>query len=42
MLTAIERGKDRLYAKPRMDMPDGKALSYPTKHVGPYAAFAGP
>jgi hypothetical protein len=42
MLTAIERGKDRLYAKPRMDMPGGKALPYPTNYVGPYTGFAGP
>lgn len=42
MLTAIERGKDRLYAKPRMDMPGGKAVSYPTNYVGPYTGFAGP
>jgi len=42
MLMAIERGKNRLYEKPRMDMPGGKALPYPTNYVGPYTGFSGP
>ncbi|MHC4635989.1 MAG: hypothetical protein ACYTBP_00020 [Planctomycetota bacterium] len=42
MLRMIGQGKDRLYGKPRMDMPGGKAIAYPTNYVGPYTGFAGP
>ena len=42
MLAAIDRGKERLYENPRMDMPGGKGLSYPKNYVGPYDGFSGP
>ncbi len=42
MLRAIEQGSVMLYAKPRMDMPGGKAIAYPTNFVGPFNSFGGP
>ena len=42
MLGAIRRGKEELYAKPRMDMEGAEAAPYPRDLVGPFAGFAGP
>ena len=42
MLAAIEQGREDLYAKPSVDMPNAKPLPYPKNYAGPFNTFAGP